>query len=181
MSGLPVNFSWAGRRCFPVPRCPQARQVEDDPSSLVHRWARFILGGAVHGPPCQAVGDMCRTVAQSWVHLVGLASFVGGCGADLRPPAGGGGLSARRPQAHGLRPGPRKPAKPSPVRVMIPARGRAPRSHRTAHRGQSPALFGAEPGTPWIHADCGVTQIVLDPECSREPRHFPARPIRPAK
>lgn len=35
----------------------------------------LILGGAVHGQPCQAVGDMCRTVAQSWVHLVGLVSL----------------------------------------------------------------------------------------------------------
>jgi len=35
----------------------------------------LIRGGAVHGQPCQAVGDMCRTVGQSWVHLVGLVSL----------------------------------------------------------------------------------------------------------
>ncbi|MGB3710494.1 MAG: CDP-diacylglycerol--glycerol-3-phosphate 3-phosphatidyltransferase [Erythrobacter sp.] len=35
----------------------------------------LILGGAVHGPPCQSVGDACRTVAESWVHLVGLVSL----------------------------------------------------------------------------------------------------------
>jgi CDP-diacylglycerol--glycerol-3-phosphate 3-phosphatidyltransferase/cardiolipin synthase len=35
----------------------------------------LILGGAVHGPPCQSVGDMCKTLAESWVHVVGLASL----------------------------------------------------------------------------------------------------------
>jgi CDP-diacylglycerol--glycerol-3-phosphate 3-phosphatidyltransferase/cardiolipin synthase len=35
----------------------------------------LILGGAVHGQPCQAVGDMCKTVSQSWVHLVGLTAL----------------------------------------------------------------------------------------------------------
>jgi CDP-diacylglycerol--glycerol-3-phosphate 3-phosphatidyltransferase/cardiolipin synthase len=35
----------------------------------------LILGGAVHGPPCQAVGHACSTIAQSWVHLVGLVSL----------------------------------------------------------------------------------------------------------
>ena len=35
----------------------------------------LILGGAVHGPPCQSVGDMCKTFAESWVHVVGLASL----------------------------------------------------------------------------------------------------------
>ena len=35
----------------------------------------LILGGAVHGQPCQEVGDMCKTVAQSWIHLVGLVSL----------------------------------------------------------------------------------------------------------
>jgi CDP-diacylglycerol--glycerol-3-phosphate 3-phosphatidyltransferase/cardiolipin synthase len=35
----------------------------------------LILGGAVHGQPCQAVGDMCKTVSQSWVHLVGLGAL----------------------------------------------------------------------------------------------------------
>ncbi|MFU7528067.1 CDP-diacylglycerol--glycerol-3-phosphate 3-phosphatidyltransferase [Qipengyuania sp. ASV99] len=33
----------------------------------------LILGGAVHGQPCQSVGDMCQTFAESWVHVVGLA------------------------------------------------------------------------------------------------------------
>ena len=35
----------------------------------------LILGGAVHGQPCQEVGDMCKTVGESWVHLVGLVSL----------------------------------------------------------------------------------------------------------
>jgi CDP-diacylglycerol--glycerol-3-phosphate 3-phosphatidyltransferase/cardiolipin synthase len=35
----------------------------------------LILGGAVHGPPCQSVGDMCKTLAESWVHVLGLASL----------------------------------------------------------------------------------------------------------
>ena len=35
----------------------------------------LILGGAVHGQPCQSVGEACGTVAQSWVHLVGLISL----------------------------------------------------------------------------------------------------------
>ena len=35
----------------------------------------LILGGAVHGQPCQSVGDMCKTIAESWVHVVGLASL----------------------------------------------------------------------------------------------------------
>jgi CDP-diacylglycerol--glycerol-3-phosphate 3-phosphatidyltransferase/cardiolipin synthase len=32
----------------------------------------LILGGAVHGVPCQSVGEGCGTIARSWVHLVGL-------------------------------------------------------------------------------------------------------------
>jgi CDP-diacylglycerol--glycerol-3-phosphate 3-phosphatidyltransferase/cardiolipin synthase len=32
----------------------------------------LILGGAVHGQPCQSVDDMCKTLAESWVHVVGL-------------------------------------------------------------------------------------------------------------
>ena len=36
----------------------------------------LILGGAVHGQPCQSVGEACGTLAQSWVHLVGLVSLV---------------------------------------------------------------------------------------------------------
>lgn len=35
----------------------------------------LILGGAVHGQPCQSVGDMCKTLAESWVHVIGLASL----------------------------------------------------------------------------------------------------------
>ena len=35
----------------------------------------LILGGAVHGAPCQSVGQGCGTIAQSWVHLVGLISL----------------------------------------------------------------------------------------------------------
>jgi len=35
----------------------------------------LILGGAVHGPPCQAVGHACSTIAHSWVHLVGLVTL----------------------------------------------------------------------------------------------------------
>lgn len=37
--------------------------------------AALIFGGAVHGPPCQEVGDMCRTVGESWIHLVGLTTL----------------------------------------------------------------------------------------------------------
>lgn len=36
----------------------------------------LILGGAVHGPPCQTLvqssGPECQTLAESWVHVVGL-------------------------------------------------------------------------------------------------------------
>ncbi|MEA1619252.1 CDP-diacylglycerol--glycerol-3-phosphate 3-phosphatidyltransferase [Erythrobacter sp. T5W1-R] len=35
----------------------------------------LILGGAVHGQPCQSVGDMCRTFADSWIHVAGLAAL----------------------------------------------------------------------------------------------------------
>ena len=35
----------------------------------------LTLGGAVHGQPCQSVGDMCKTFAESWIHVVGLASL----------------------------------------------------------------------------------------------------------
>ena len=34
-----------------------------------------ILGGAVHGPPCSAVGVDCGTFFDQWIHLVGLASL----------------------------------------------------------------------------------------------------------
>jgi len=35
----------------------------------------LILGGAVHGQPCQSIGAECRTFAESWVHVVGLVSL----------------------------------------------------------------------------------------------------------
>lgn len=35
----------------------------------------LILGGAVHGQPCQAPGADCQTFAESWVHVIGLASL----------------------------------------------------------------------------------------------------------
>lgn len=36
----------------------------------------LILGGAVHGQPCQALSDpMCASVAESWVHVLGLAAL----------------------------------------------------------------------------------------------------------
>lgn len=35
----------------------------------------LILGGAVHGQPCQSPLEECQTLAESWVHVVGLASL----------------------------------------------------------------------------------------------------------
>ena len=35
----------------------------------------LILGGAVHGQPCQSVFEGCGTIAESWVHLIGLVSL----------------------------------------------------------------------------------------------------------
>ena len=35
----------------------------------------LILGGAVHGQPCQAPGEDCKTLAESWIHVVGLTSL----------------------------------------------------------------------------------------------------------
>ena len=35
----------------------------------------LILGGAVHGQPCQKPGPECLTIAESWVHVVGLGSL----------------------------------------------------------------------------------------------------------
>jgi len=35
----------------------------------------LILGGAVHGPPCSAVGEDCKPMIEEWIHLVGLASL----------------------------------------------------------------------------------------------------------
>src|SRR5690606_9178039 len=37
----------------------------------------LILGGAVHGPPCSSLGEDCGTLAQNWIHLVGLAALWG--------------------------------------------------------------------------------------------------------
>ncbi|KPP96184.1 CDP-diacylglycerol--glycerol-3-phosphate 3-phosphatidyltransferase [Erythrobacter sp. HL-111] len=37
--------------------------------------AALILGGAVHGQPCQAMGEGCKTFAESWLHVVGLATL----------------------------------------------------------------------------------------------------------
>ena len=35
----------------------------------------LILGGAVHGQPCQVPGDQCTVIAETWIHLVGLVSL----------------------------------------------------------------------------------------------------------
>src|SRR3546814_7919591 len=35
----------------------------------------LILGGAVHGQPCHSVAEDCGTLANQWIHLVGLASL----------------------------------------------------------------------------------------------------------
>jgi CDP-diacylglycerol--glycerol-3-phosphate 3-phosphatidyltransferase/cardiolipin synthase len=36
----------------------------------------LILGGAVHGQPCQSLSDTaCLSVAESWVHVIGLATL----------------------------------------------------------------------------------------------------------
>src|SRR5690606_37490961 len=35
----------------------------------------LILGGAVHGQPCQSLEQDCGTLANQWVHLVGLISL----------------------------------------------------------------------------------------------------------
>lgn len=35
----------------------------------------LILGGAVHGQPCQSVFEACGTIEESWVHLIGLISL----------------------------------------------------------------------------------------------------------
>ena len=35
----------------------------------------LILGGAVHGQPCQVPGVQCSSLAETWVHVVGLASL----------------------------------------------------------------------------------------------------------
>ena len=35
----------------------------------------LILGGAVHGQPCQTPGEACASVQETWIHVVGLASL----------------------------------------------------------------------------------------------------------
>lgn len=35
----------------------------------------LILGGAVHGVPCHSVAQDCGTMANQWIHLVGLAAL----------------------------------------------------------------------------------------------------------
>jgi CDP-diacylglycerol--glycerol-3-phosphate 3-phosphatidyltransferase/cardiolipin synthase len=35
----------------------------------------LILGGAVHGQPCQSPGEHCLTIAESWIHVVGLSAL----------------------------------------------------------------------------------------------------------
>ena len=35
----------------------------------------LILGGAVHGQPCQTPGEACASVQDTWIHVVGLASL----------------------------------------------------------------------------------------------------------
>ncbi len=37
----------------------------------------LIGGGAVHGPPCVSLADSCGTMADQWIHLVGLGSLWG--------------------------------------------------------------------------------------------------------
>ena len=37
--------------------------------------AALILGGALHGQPCQQLGDECKTVAESWMHVIGLTTL----------------------------------------------------------------------------------------------------------
>ena len=35
----------------------------------------LILGGAVHGQPCQTPGEACASVAETWIHVVGLSAL----------------------------------------------------------------------------------------------------------
>ncbi|MEP0191293.1 MAG: CDP-diacylglycerol--glycerol-3-phosphate 3-phosphatidyltransferase [Erythrobacter sp.] len=35
----------------------------------------LIFGGAVHGQPCQSPGEACASVAQTWIHVVGLSAL----------------------------------------------------------------------------------------------------------
>ena len=59
----------------------------------------LILGGAVHGPPCQSLADDCRTLAQGWIHVASLACLWAGSSADRHHWLG---LSAGGPETHGL-------------------------------------------------------------------------------
>ena len=35
----------------------------------------LIAGGALHGQPCQELGDSCKTIEESWMHLIGLSTL----------------------------------------------------------------------------------------------------------
>jgi len=35
----------------------------------------LIGGGALHGQPCQELGDQCKTFAESWAHVIGLTTL----------------------------------------------------------------------------------------------------------
>lgn len=37
--------------------------------------AALILGGAVHGQPCQTLGPDCGTFADNWIHVIGLSTL----------------------------------------------------------------------------------------------------------
>ncbi len=35
----------------------------------------LVAGGAVHGQPCQVPGDACASVAETWIHVIGLTTL----------------------------------------------------------------------------------------------------------
>ena len=37
--------------------------------------AALIAGGALHGQPCQQLGEGCKTFAESWMHVIGLTTL----------------------------------------------------------------------------------------------------------
>ncbi|KWV92690.1 CDP-diacylglycerol--glycerol-3-phosphate 3-phosphatidyltransferase [Erythrobacter sp. YT30] len=37
--------------------------------------AALILGGAIHGQPCQSLAEDCGTVADNWIHVLGLTTL----------------------------------------------------------------------------------------------------------
>ncbi|MEM6475607.1 MAG: CDP-diacylglycerol--glycerol-3-phosphate 3-phosphatidyltransferase [Pseudomonadota bacterium] len=37
--------------------------------------AALIMGGAIHGQPCQALGEGCLSAAESWMHVIGLTTL----------------------------------------------------------------------------------------------------------